>query len=83
MERGVRQLRTFIRGDYSPIPYRTRPSRRPRDDPDSQKLRDGFFLKKTLKRLQAELNLLVPPLPGIRDFKIELESDEFRSSKGN
>ena len=44
-------------------------------------LRDGFS-EENFKRLQAELTLLVPPLPGIRDFRIELESDEFPQFKG-
>jgi signal transduction histidine kinase len=44
-------------------------------------LRDGFS-KENFERLQAELTLLIPPLPGIRDFKIELESDEFPEFKG-
>ena len=44
-------------------------------------LREGFS-RENFERLQAELNLLVPPLPGIRDFKIELESDEFPEFKG-
>ena len=46
-----------------------------------QNLRDGFS-KENFERLQAELTLLVPPLPGIRDFKIDLESDEFPEFKG-
>lgn len=46
-----------------------------------QNLREGFS-KENFERLQAELTLLVPPLPGIRDFKIELESDEFPEFKG-
>jgi hypothetical protein len=44
-------------------------------------LRDGFS-RENFERLQAELTLLVPPLPGIRDFKIELESNEFPEFKG-
>ena len=45
-------------------------------------LRDGFS-KENFERLQAELTLLVPPLPGIRDFKISIESDEFPEFKGD
>lgn len=44
-------------------------------------LRDGFS-RENFERLQAELTLLVPPLPGIRDFNIELESNEFPEFKG-
>jgi len=64
-------------------PYRTEPGRL--GDHGTiltlKNLRDGFS-KENFERLQAELNLLVPPLPGIRDFKIELESDEFPEFKG-
>jgi signal transduction histidine kinase len=64
-------------------PYRPEPGR-PGDHGTIlilQDLRDGFS-KDNFARLQAELTLLVPPLPGIRDFKIELESDEFPEFKG-
>lgn len=44
-------------------------------------LRDGFS-KEHFERLQAELTLLVPPLPGIRDFKIEILSEEFPEFRG-
>src|ERR1017187_3950314 len=64
-------------------PYRIEPGR-PNDHGTTlilQNLRDGFS-KENFERLQAELTLLVPPLPGIRDFKIELESDEFPEFRG-
>ena len=64
-------------------PYRIEPWR-PNDHGTTlilQNLRDGFS-KENFERLQAELTLLVPPLPGIRDFKIELESDEFPEFRG-
>jgi signal transduction histidine kinase len=44
-------------------------------------LRESFS-KDHFQRLQAELTLLVPPLPGIRDFKIEILSDEFPEFRG-
>lgn len=44
-------------------------------------LRDGFT-RDTFERLQAELTLLVPPLPGIRDFRIVIESHEFPEFMG-
>jgi len=44
-------------------------------------LHNGFS-QSNFERLQAELTILVPPLPGIRDFKIELESDEFPEFRG-
>ena len=64
-------------------PYRTEPGR-PSEHGTTlvlHNLRDGFS-KDNFARLQAELNLLVPPLPGIRDFKIEMESDEFPEFRG-
>jgi signal transduction histidine kinase len=64
-------------------PYRTEPGR-PSDHGTTlilQDLRDGFT-KENFERLQAELTLLIPPLPGIRDFKIEIESNEFPEFKG-
>ncbi len=44
-------------------------------------LREGFT-KEHFHRLQAELTLLVPPLPGIRDFRIEILSEEFPEYRG-
>lgn len=45
-------------------------------------LRDGFT-QETFERLQAELTLLVPPLPGIRDFSIEIVAPEFPDFRGD
>lgn len=64
-------------------PFRSEPAR-PSDHGTTLILRNllNGFSKDNFERLQAELTLLVPPLPGIRDFKIELESDEFPEFKG-
>lgn len=64
-------------------PYRTEPGRT-HDHGTTlilENLREGFSAE-NFERLQAELTLLVPPLPGIRDFKIEFESDEYPQFKG-
>ncbi len=45
-------------------------------------LRDKF-VDDSFQRLQSELALLVPPLPGMRGFRIEIKSKEFPRYKGD
>jgi hypothetical protein len=64
-------------------PFRTEPGK-PADHGTRLELvdlREGFS-KDHFERLQAELTLLVPPLPGIRDFRIEIISEEFPEFRG-